>query len=578
MPNTKGSFLVIPTYTEIFKNGQEEIVANLSQEGLAEKYIVFTTSISALLYASHIEGVSVQEKIMMEFKEAILGTEDGHKILGWYSAHGQKTLNINNYTLMELYCILLKYKKGQCDNVSLSVSERLLYLKLVLIANERRIHPIENNQKNIDSITPNDPFAYEKLFWPILLQETDVNEVLNIEYEMFRIKSFVEGIIDKYPEADCIIDDFFRERGFDNYKSYASALVIFYMDYITSYTNNRILKAGIKENTQNRNLFAPLVTNNIIPDTYLDLKSHPVYYYNGGYYVLHWNYLLSQIYIGILMALKRKLNESGFKNIKEECGEIIEHTLFKSVLVTAFCNSWQRFSFDENKRGYPDAMFKIGNNLFIMELKDSLMGENVMESSDYTCIENHITRTFIQSNKDKKAIKQLDAYIKKYVNNEYDVLGFPYNKKLNIYPIIIYTDYKYRINGLNHYLSIKFDEILNSTETSIKRRIHPLTVIGLDCLFNLQYKFREKNINFANAINKYHRHVKDKEKKNVCKGVEKYNQLYTSFDRFLPENRNYFMSNSEARNILRDFFSVKDTDKKSLQPKQIELKCLIKLK
>ena len=555
MLTPKSPFPVFPTYTEIFKNGQEEVIANLSQEGLAEKFIVFTTSISALLYASHIEGISAQEKIMLEFKDVILGTEDGHEILGWLSAHGQNTLNINSYTLMELYCMLLKYKKGQCDEVSLSVSERLIYLKLALIANERRIYPMENIQKNIDSITLNDPFAYEKLFWPILLQETDVNEILSIEYEMFRIKSFVEGIVNMYPKAESIINDFFQERGFNNYRSYASLLAIFFMNYITSYTNDGILKAGIKADRQNRNLFDPLVANNIIPDTYLDLKSHPVYYYNGGYYVVHWNFLLSQIFIGVFMALKSKLNESGLQNIKKECGKIIEHTLFKNVLETAFCNSWQCSAFDDEDKGTPDAIFKIGNNLFVIELKDNLMGDNVMESFDYECIENHVKRNFIESEKGKKkGIKQLKDYIKDYAKNEYETLGFPYNKKLNIYPIIIYTDYKYRLNGLNHFLSIKFKEIAKFDVESVNRRIRPLSVIGLDCLFNLQYKFREKKIKFADIIDDYHKHVKSREKKNADRGIEKYSQLYPSFDRYLPENRNFFLSNSEARNILKDFF------------------------
>ena len=547
-------FLIFPTYTEIFKNGQEEIIANLSQEGLAEKYIVFTTSISALLYASHIEGVSVQGKIMMEFKDVILGTEEGHKILDWLSSHSQKVLNINNYTLIELYCLLLKYKRGQCDNVSLSVSERLLYLKLVLIANERRIHPMENIQKSIDFITPNDPFAYEKLFWPMLLQETDVNEVLRTEYEMFRIKSFVDGIINKYPEAKSVVDKFFQERGFDSYQSYASSLVIFFMDYMTSYTNDGVLKAGIKENGQSQSLFAPLVVNSIIPDTYLDLKSHPVYYCNGGYYVLHWNYLLSQIFIATFKAIEQKLNVCRLQSIKEDCGKIIEHTLFKSVLVKAFCNSWQCSAFDDEDKGNPDAIFKIGNNLFILELKDNLMGDNVMESSDYKCIENHVKRNFIESEKGKKkGIKQLKDYIKNYANNEYEVLGFPFNKRLNIYPVIIYTDYKYRLNGLNHYLSVKFDEIVDSTDISARRRIRPLTVIGLDCLFNLQYKFREKKIKLAEVIDDYHKHVKNGEKKNADRGIGKYSQLYPSFDRYLPENKNYFMSKSEVQNILKDF-------------------------
>ena len=562
MPNPKSPFPVFPTYTEVFKNGQEEVIANLLQEGLAEKYIVFTTSISALLYASHIEGASVQEKIMMEFKDVIIGTEEGYKILDWLSDHCQKTLNINNYTLMELYCLLLKYKKGHCDNVSLSVSERLLYLKLVLIANERRIHSTDNMQKNIDSITPNDAFAYEKLFWPLLLQETDVNEVPRIEYEMFRIKSFVEGITNKYPETEKIINDFFQERGLDCYRSYASLLAIFFMIFITSYTRDRILKAGIKEDEKSQKLFDSLVANSIKPDTYLDLKSHPVYYYNGGYYVLHWNYLLSQIFIGVFMTLKNKLNESGIQGIKKDCGKIIEHTLFKNVLVTSFCNSWQVSAFDDEGKGFPDAIpdaiFKIGNSLFVLELKDNLMGEDVMESFDYTYIENHMNRNFIQSDKGKKkGIKQLEAYIKAYVGNKYEALGFAYNKKLNIYPVVIYTDYKYRLYGLNHYLSIKFGDIVNSYELSVKRRIRPLTVIGLDCLFNLQYKFRDKKIKLSSLIENYHRYVKEREKNNAHQGIEKYSQLYPSFDRYLPENKNYFLAGSEAKRILKDFLSLK---------------------
>ena len=45
---TKESFRIFPIYTEMFKT-DKRIIANLSQEGLAEKYIVFTTSLSAHL-------------------------------------------------------------------------------------------------------------------------------------------------------------------------------------------------------------------------------------------------------------------------------------------------------------------------------------------------------------------------------------------------------------------------------------------------------------------------------------------------------------------------------------------------
>ena len=72
MYEDKSPIKIFPTYSDIFKDGIKEIFAKLSTEGLAEKYIVFTISLSASLYASHIKGMHVQEGIMIEFKDAIL--------------------------------------------------------------------------------------------------------------------------------------------------------------------------------------------------------------------------------------------------------------------------------------------------------------------------------------------------------------------------------------------------------------------------------------------------------------------------------------------------------------------------
>ncbi len=203
------------------------------------------------------------------------------------------------------------------------------------------------------------------------------------------------------------------------------------------------------------------MVNNISVNSYLELKTHPVYYYNGVYYVLHWNYFLSQIFIGTFMALKEKFNEAGLKYIKKTSGLIIEKTLFKNVLTTSFSRIWQSHLFDVQGRGLPDAIFRMGNHLFIIELKDSLMKESIMESADFESIEKYFTETFIQSGKGKKkGIKQLTAYITDYIKGKYEKQGFPYNRRLNIYPLIVVTDYKYRLNGLNHFLSVKFDEII----------------------------------------------------------------------------------------------------------------------
>lgn len=254
-------FMIYPTYTEIFKNGQEKILAQLSIEGLAEKFIVFTTALSASLYSSRIKGMYVQEIIMFEFKDSLCYTTDGYAILNWLFLNELKTLNFNNFSLMELYCILLKHKKGKCVDKSMSVDEKLLYLKLLLIANEKRLKKPNAYYNNLLSIKPDDIFSYEKLFWPLLLPETDVNEAVRLEYEMYRLKCFIEEIKKKYPDASFAIDSYFQERGFKNYSSYASALSVIFINYISSYTNHHDLKSGIEESEQTRKLFAPLMIN-----------------------------------------------------------------------------------------------------------------------------------------------------------------------------------------------------------------------------------------------------------------------------------------------------------------------------
>lgn len=151
-PPKNNSFIIYPTYTDVFKNGQEEVISRLSTDGLAEKYIVFTTALSASLYASRIKGMYVQEEIMIEFKDALCNTSDGYTILNWLTSNGLKSLNFNNFTLMELYCILLKHKKGECKDTSMAVDEKITYLKLLFIANEKRLNKHSDYHNNLQSI------------------------------------------------------------------------------------------------------------------------------------------------------------------------------------------------------------------------------------------------------------------------------------------------------------------------------------------------------------------------------------------------------------------------------------------
>ena len=569
MSKQESTFVVFPTYSDIFKEGEEYVIEQLSKEGLAERYIIYSTSISGLLYTDHIKGYSAQAYIMKEFENVLCNTDDGRKILSYLHVHKQSPLNINAFTMMSLYQLLLNHRKGKCLNLTITEEDKLLYLKLILIANESRFSKLGDYGTSLKDISVNDIFLYEKLFWPILLAESDINETVSVEFDMFRLKSIIEYIEKTYPETTIIINDFFQSRGFDGYMTYASSFALFYLDYISTYTNDKTLKTGIADNDRNRLLLMPLTINDIANvDNFLQLKSHPLYYYNNAYYVINWSYFLSQIYIGTFKELESRIRSiviKGLKDLKKEAGSIIERTLLKKVLENSFGRIWQKVSFDESNGQLPDALFQIGNHLFFIELKDSLMDEITMESFNFSSIETHIRENFVEKivqdkgkiKIKKKGASQLASYIAQYKSGCYQ--HFPYNSKLNIYPIIVHTDYKYRLNGLNHYLSMAFDDIIAKDETLslMKRRIFPLTVMGLDVFFNLQVKFREKKLKLADVIDDYHRHSKNSVKKYANRGVERYSQLYPSFERYFPECRKILLSSAEFQAIFKsDFFQI----------------------
>jgi hypothetical protein len=114
--------------------------------------------------------------------------------------------------MMSIFEILLNNRKGICADLSITDEEKLLYLKLILLANERRINKLKDFHITIQEPVTEETFLYGKWFWPILLAESDVNETLNAGYEMFRLKSIIDYIIVHYPDAKDIVKDFFKRE------------------------------------------------------------------------------------------------------------------------------------------------------------------------------------------------------------------------------------------------------------------------------------------------------------------------------------------------------------------------------
>ena len=99
-------FTIYPTYSDIFKNGQEEILAYLSTEGVAEKYIVFTTSLSALFICwSYKRDACSREKIQDSSQETVKNIPDILKnVLKDVRKDVLKELSERQIVILELIC------------------------------------------------------------------------------------------------------------------------------------------------------------------------------------------------------------------------------------------------------------------------------------------------------------------------------------------------------------------------------------------------------------------------------------------------------------------------------------------
>lgn len=200
------------------------------------------------------------------------------------------------------------------------------------------------------------------------------------------------------------------------------------------------------------------------------------------------------------------------------------------------------------------------------------MSESVCECSDYKVIRDNFTQDFIESSRKGKSgkpkgITQLCNYIEKYISNDYNdgkLVGsrkerlkyISYNPALKIYPIIVFTDYHHKINGLNHFLNLEFFKIIEKrtglSDTKIRSRIQPVTTISIECLFAYKHKFANGKKRLSTMINEYHRQINNTARVLRKKDVNCFIQSYPSFDRVY--NSAIMLSHEEFEDDFRQMF------------------------
>lgn len=532
----------IPTYEAIFGNTATDTLKSVIPEKVPT-FIKVTSYISSVLYLRH--GTTEEDETIRFFEDTLRGTEDGRKIVDWCVLNNISRLNIIlPIAFPFLYEILFEKYEVDKDECSFDNDDKILYLKILLIANSRLAETAIDKEKGFNADFK-DRLSFQNHFWAIILPQYEKRNPIDFTFEMCRTLIML-SYIEAEKKYNKILKDFLEERGFHNILGYTLSMGNLLRVYYENRNNNKIL-CCFPLLPEFEKLFHPFSFS--LPKAKdIQLTTHPILALDNQFFVLDWNYLAGQVFLGTYFSVNAKLKDAGIVDrhgntpLKSELGKVMEEHLMKPIIESVFGNSSQQMKFDSetNFKGFPDAIILSGNDIFIFEFKDRLLSEQVYSSHSYSQIANNIDISF----KDQ-GIKELVDYIGKFVNEEYKDYFCSYNENgiSHIYPIILYTDYRYGIEGVNDYLVREYVEEIdrkgkgNGVSSLYKSCvIRPVTFISLDFFFTTSHLFNTKKLELHSLLEEYIAAMRERRQRMDSYTIKEWEEIPNTFKSF----ENYF--------------------------------------
>lgn len=221
----------------------------------------------------------------------------------------------------------------------------------------------------------------------------------------------------------------------------------------------------------------------------------------------------------ILSKYKQRTNISGFPDLKQLVGQrFTERILFCEIMNRCFSKYADVMLSGETLKskisnGEPDYYIRKGSRVFIFEFKDVLLNTEVKYSRDLSKIQNEVLELFEESTFEKrttkskkskpKAIKQLLNVIREKLPVIHKEIDKTTLKKIYVFPVIIYTDSNFDVDGVNYMLNERFLSLLSLAELDSCYVVKDLVMINLNNLIQLEDLFFHNKLNLSSCINDY---------------------------------------------------------------------------
>jgi hypothetical protein len=270
------------------------------------------------------------------------------------------------------------------------------------------------------------------------------------------------------------------------------------------------------------------------------------------FFILNVNFLLDQFYKAQIFSFNAFLKSKNIKGefLSEKGKNFTEGIYLPTVLDTCFPH-FTRFYGDDcvnsKKEELCDAYLRESNKICLIEFKDVLLNASVKNGADKEKLFVELEKKFVanQTNKPKGVTQLLNA-LKDINDNSVSFDNSVPKSELEIYPIIIYTDTTFGIEGINKYFKEKFTKEIERLELQ-NIVVKDVTFINLNYFEINEDYFNQNYLDIFNVLNGYFDHVI--EVNYSLTPFEVFSRFY--MNTYIPENLGSASSfQKHLRNIL----------------------------
>lgn len=235
------------------------------------------------------------------------------------------------------------------------------------------------------------------------------------------------------------------------------------------------------------------------------------------YNIMYMRMFLDKAFTGLLFDMKDALvkvglldEKNGYMNLRSMLGaDFSERFFFYELMKRCFGQQYVSYSGADLEKalgeGMPDYYMRRGNRVFVFECKDAQVASKKKLSGDYETIKNAIFEKYVANKKGHgKGIAQLASVIESklpMIQKEVDV-NAP-KSVMFVFPIIVYFDDCFDVEGPNYLLNKEFCRDLEGRNVSTDYEVKALVMVNIEQLMRLENFFADGKLDLAYLINGY---------------------------------------------------------------------------